>query len=466
MRILIILFLLWSLAIFNAQTTPTFPSIESANQYVKENYLKNDRTQFALEYHIQDLSKVKVLKQWQSDGQTVTASFLAYSSVEIHSLFPYKNPKPSDRCHVMLLLETPKEADGAYYQVPVDVIYSRLKNGVLTNNWEFFACRLIGYPTQIGGKEFTKESKIQCLVDAMNRTQIVNQEAILILNNSSSIDLQELRNFYTIDSVEISYENRKSVSEYEINFLVHGEGYYNFIDEKFEENITICKRTLEINTKLSKDGSGWTVTSLYFAQGHSDSPILREDKTFWGNINQVGFQGIFQTKTPFNSPFYAAFNIEKFETDLKTVFVKIFEDPEKNAFMLDQFFDENAPSSVEERAYLINLIKDLKSKRLELYTVNGEPKINFYENIEVEFSQDKFGVVKLRLRCFRNSHYNDSSKQLKKEYKEAGMSEQVLKEGGAFDQELFLDFKCHVVDNYLYLTKVNRDLVANFVVPF
>ncbi|MEZ4923852.1 MAG: hypothetical protein R2780_11820 [Crocinitomicaceae bacterium] len=451
----------------NAQNLPPLPTVDEAFNQVKNVYLKDKNSSLAVDFGISDLSQVKILKSWESEGQTIDASFSAYSSDFMYDLFPFKNPKPKDRCHIYFLLETPKESNGTYYQIPIEVVYTRLKNDALTNSWEFFWNKL-GYPTELGGNEFTAEKKINLLVNSFRSMKIDKLSQQGTINNGVTTDISALMNLYTIKKIEIGYDFRKSVNEYEVNFDIEGEGYYNLLSAKSENEIQIGLRRISVATKMTKQASGWEITYMMIRGEYSGNDQLKVEENFWGHFHEVGFDAIFQTKAAYNPPYYAEFNLRNFEKDIKNAVVSLYSDSLSNANVLDQFFDENEANSKEEKKYLVDLFNNLKSKFVEIYPYSeGLLKaIVFSHKITESFEENKFGIVSLDIRLYRKSLYNDSAKQLKKMYKDGGMSEEILKQGGELDIQLKLEFSCHVVNNYLYLTKVNKAKVDECKIPF
>lgn len=448
-----------------SQNAPSFPMVDDAYNLVLNQYLKNTQSQFAKDYNITDLTKVKVLKKWESDGNKIESIFTGFSSEFMYKMFPFKNPKPIDRCHIIFLLETPKDKEGVYYQVPIDIVYSRLKNDNLTNNWEFYWNKL-GYPTEFGAKEFSKDQKKKCFIEALQHIKLADGKPTLTLSNSTEVDLSILENFYTISKINITYDFRKSVNEFDLIFEIEGEGYYNLDDAKKIEDIKTVSRIVEVDAKITKS-TDWEISSIYIRDKYAGNEKPKADEPFWGKLNDVGFYGIFLTKTPYNPSYYAKFNKLNLEKDLKSALLKVFEDPTKNEHLLNQFFDDNSVTAREEKKYLIDLFKNIKSKCVEIYTNDSNiPDINFSERIEANFSEDKFGIVKVNIRFYRKNYLNDESKELKKKYKEAGMSSELLKNGGEFDKNLILEFSCNVVDNYLYLKQINRSKADEFSIDF
>jgi len=118
---------------------PAFPSIDAAfAKVILSNHEGSIFEATGLHANKFKLLPKKEAREWNDRYSEENSYFSAYSSPRCQELYWASKPNyPNDECHVIFSAVSPKVGSEEYYSVSFEVIYSRLKNSVLTNTWEF-----------------------------------------------------------------------------------------------------------------------------------------------------------------------------------------------------------------------------------------------------------------------------------------------------------------------------------------
>lgn len=458
-KIILLLQLVASSFILNAQNHPPFPSVEDAMNLVKTKFLVKGSS-FEKEYGIKDLSKVKVQKTEEM------SYFSAYASDDSYSLFPLRWPKPQDRCHVLFLLVTPPESDGTYYEVTIDVVYSRIKNNVLTNTWEFYWFDTSGAPTVKGGKNATPTEKINLLVNTLKNIEFNQdkQNAKLLLKNGNEAILNEFEKHYSIDSIGFTEEYFSSKTTKEWYFTTKGKIYSSLMATPSRNDIKFMNAYTKIKMVLTQNKNDWEITDLYIYPSNYSNEEKYNLKSYSGMICEVGFEGILFKTTPFNPHYKNNFVKNEHIDKIYKMFINSYlkkGDNYEEAFLY--FNPKNTDVSQKQAQNFLNFLKEINQKCVEIYKESD----NQYDlKIYPEFESDN-KTLTITFRGYRPNCFWDNFNHYKKIYKDAGMSASLIKTtGGMFDLSIELKFTLVAIDNILYIDTFDDNKAKSIEIPF
>jgi hypothetical protein len=200
---------------------PPFPSIDAAFAKV---VMATYQSQILIESGL-PVSKFKMLpkkevKEWNNKYSEENSYFSAYTSTQAQKLFWTSKPDyPKDECHIIFSANSPKVGNEEYHSIAFDVVYTRLKNAVLTNTWEFKYVDYAGHyafnKKGLDGKLMV-ENAIKALMQTKNVAAKIEDETV-DLNGNVYRFYADFKMMASIDSVTFE-KNEFNPSNYYLNF--------------------------------------------------------------------------------------------------------------------------------------------------------------------------------------------------------------------------------------------------------
>ncbi len=437
--------LLCNVHIVFSQTIPAYPSADDAVLKAKNSNLLNGLLN---QYYNVDVAKCTFSKKYFSpaDNKVVDSYFGRYTSNRCSELFPIS--MPYDRCLTRITVTTPKDASGVIYDVPVEVIYSRLKNDALTNQWEFNSVEL-GSPKITGGIANNSKAKIALLVEGIKRFPLKDGNLDGSPNEMGYSSADGLKNFSRIDSIYTTGDNIINANEQTWYFEIKGQDYSSNTGDIIESGRITDKYIVEAELKVKLENAKWNIVSLFIRDRYKTEKTKEIYKgPILATFGKTTFDNLYKRNSyyEFDATTKEALNLKAIQ--LTNSIQNLTFNQETDLKLLVQFFDpENNPEKMA--LSLFNLFKEIKDKQcilkdMEIYSsYYGKPNSGSTENKIV------FNPTIKRGNCLSNP-------ELKEQYKAAGMSSKLMKQtGGDYNAQLKnTDIKLIIKGNNIYLNSI------------
>lgn len=211
-----------------AAQTPPFPSIDAAfAKVVMANYDGEIFKSTGLHANNFKLLPKKQAREWNEKYSEENSYFSAYPSTRCQELYWASKPNyPDDECHIVFSAVSPKVGNEEYYSISFEVIYTRLKNSVLTNVWELKWVMYGGAYTYnrkgIDGKLMV-ENAVNALLQTKGVAKKLSYEEPVNLNGNVYTFHIDFGDFSSIDS--ITFKNNE----------ISNGGYYLYFYGTFQD---------------------------------------------------------------------------------------------------------------------------------------------------------------------------------------------------------------------------------------
>lgn len=432
---------------------PSLPSVESVfkqyqatNQYVakslKEKYLiANPAT---CKFEMQSNASSSQTSEWN-----------VFKSSQGYKLNWYW---PEDRAIVTFKVTTPANKEGVSYVMPLTVEYSRIKSGVLQNEWNYYSWSF-GNPWQVkGGKE-----------DALFQELLVSNLLELkgsLDPNDREMDIQYLAPFTSVTSIEKSTrpQQRESYSDKENviqQYILTGETI-EYAPQVYEEanvkdNYTNSKGYIEVVFERSVDKTKrgeWSFAGFNGGPGNKiEHGTPTGDKKLYKTAGAFGFSEIYKKdKQETETPYFTDTYVEEYEKRISEAFTNLFLGKEGAQDELKKYIVGGGDDILKA---FVDRANELKNKFVELKPGDD------HSGIYVSVSSISYGKVAERgkltfdIKGVRRKYGKD--KTLKNKYKAAMSKEAFSYFEGSFDYSETI---------YLKLVEFDGDILINEVPEF
>jgi hypothetical protein len=408
------------------QDLPPLPSVEKvfedikANKFVYER-LKND-------YHIAD-PKSCTFKMSIPDrgGDEVKSYWSTYQSDNAQEI----NWKwPDDRASVYFTVITPKSTEGISYVLPLQVEYSRIKNDIITNSWEYYWW-MFKAPLKTVGKPKQKELN-DSIIEAFKKFEfsfIPSSDFGYPEDLETFIHISDIADSEVAD-VTSSDSYREWMTRFYIlkgDYIKTEEGSKNYLGyEKIGAHYTNAEYRLaakfERNKKIdNQKATDWKfVGFINYDSRFVSKGTLITDSNMYVTMHRFGFEKIYQKpKTVIERDYFTDASILEFENNVNQALTDVFmgkANCEENLLKLC--------TDASVRDGWVAHINEIKRKAVKL------EKVDIYTQDVIDYARgrDEHADISIRIYFSRESWKKDKS--LKSVYKEAGMSKDVLAQGG------------------------------------
>jgi len=428
-----------------AQTLPAYPTADDAVLKAKNSNLLNGLLN---QYYNVDVAKCTFSKKYFSpaDNKLVDSYFGRYTSNRCSELFPIS--MPYDRCLTRITVTTPKDASGVIYDVPVEVIYSRLKNDALTNQWEFNSVEL-GSPKITGGIANNSKAKIALLVEGIKRFPLKDGNLDGSPNEMGYSSADGLKNFSRIDSIYTTGDNIINANEQTWYFEIKGQDYSSNTGDIIESGRITDRYIVEAELKVKLENAKWNIVSLFIRDRYKTEKTKEIYKgRILATFGKTTFENLYKRNSyyEFDATTKEALNLKA--KQLQNIIINLTYNQEKDLKQLVQFFDpENNPDKLA--LGLFNMFKEIKEKQCILKEINiyssyyGKPNSSASENFIA------FNVSLNRASC-------ETNPELKEKYKTAGMNNKLIKQtSGYYNISLKNNnIKLVIKDNAIFLASI------------
>lgn len=274
--------------------TPPFPSIDAAfAKVVIANYEQPIFQETALHANQFKLLPKKEVKEWNEKYSEESSYFSAYPSERCKDLYWAAKPNyPDDECHVFFSANSPKVGNEEYKSIIFEVVYTRLKNSVLTNNWEFKYVDFGGSYTfnrkGLDGKLILAEVE-KALMQTKSVFSKIDYETVNINGNEYHFGVS-FRDFTSIDSITFDKEGNSN-DTYNLNFYGHFQTY-----EYGDECLPTYSGTKKLVSRVSMTINGGKVVETYFRDGYGSKDLTSEEKPKEGfkNAEELTFAQLYK----------------------------------------------------------------------------------------------------------------------------------------------------------------------------
>lgn len=408
------------------QDVPPLPSIEKVFQDIKNNKfvyesLKED-------YHIAN-PKSCTFKMGSPNGEGGYADAY-WSTYQSDNAYKINWKWPDDRASVYFTVITPKSTEGISYELPLLVEYSRIKNDIITNSWEYYWW-MFKAPLKTIGKPKQKE-----LNDTL--INVFKGFEYRFIPNSDFGYPEDLEKFVFISEITESPDSdvtrsdsyREWMTRYYIvkgDYIRTEEGKNNYLGyERISSHYTNAEFKLAVQFERNKKIDNQKATDwkfkefIYYESKMKQVGTLIKDTNIYTTMHRFGFDKIYQKpKTVIERDYFTDASILEFENNI-------------NQALTDVFMGK---ANCEEN--LLKLCTDMTVRDGWLAHVNEiKRKAVKFENIKlytqdiIDYARGKDEFADLSLRIYYSRESWKKNKSLKSVYKAAGMSKEVLAQGG------------------------------------
>lgn len=436
------------------------PSVSSVFSDIKANPKLYEKLK--TDYKILNPKSCKIeMKMTIGGGDVIVSDWSTYKSQEGTRLNYYW---PDDRAYTVFTLTTPESSEGVTYSLPLVVEYSRIKDGVLQNDWSYYWWYFDNPYSSTGGKEdplfydllITKLSEVKGDLIPYKRedipTAIENFTTIQKIEKSNEPDLRE------------HYSNSDNVTR---TYAVYGEAsrFLDSDDSEIESNMINCISHLQVQftrpKENGKDGD-WKIEQIYggFATGIKES-TPSEDKTLYKTVGSHGFKAIFKKEKQLKAiPYFSERYQTQYASELTSIIMDFYHKKEGAAEKLKNHI---VPGGDEIFKSFENFFQELDTKLVKIKPATNSPKHDgLLARLYVEANQIEDGYFMLYTNLERISY--TSEKGLNKVYKDAGMSKDVMNiRAGHYYKSENLEFKIVMIDDEI---KIASKLESENSIPF
>lgn len=257
------------IALNTTAQTPPFPSIDAAfAKVVMTTYDGEIFKSTGLHANQFKLLAKKQAREWNEKYSEENSYFSAYPSTRCQELYWASKPNyPDDECHIVFSAVSPKIGNEEYYSILFEVVYTRLKNSVLTNTWEFKYFQYGGFyvfnKKGLDGKLMI-ENAIKALFQTKGVASKLSYEEPVNLNGNMYKFAIDFRNMASIDSITFN-KNEFNNGGYYLNFYGTNQNYYYDTD-----CIPTSSESKKITAKVSVEEKEGKVVETYFRDGGNE----------------------------------------------------------------------------------------------------------------------------------------------------------------------------------------------------
>jgi len=436
------------------RTTQVFQDIK-ANAAVYDN-LKT-------RYKIENPKACKFeMKMTIGGGDVIVSDWSTYKSQEGERLNYYW---PDDRAYTVFTVTTPASSEGVTYSLPLVVEYSRIKNSVLQNNWSFYWWYFDTPYSSTGGKEdplfydllIAKLSEIEGDLVPYKRneipTAILNFTSIQKIEKSDVADLRQ------------NYSNSDNVTR---TYAVYGEAsqFSDSDDSEIELNLKDCMSYLEVSFTRPKENGKDGEWELYSFNGGWGVGIKKstptDDKTLYKTVGSHGFKTVFQKeKQPKATPYFSERYQKQYAAEVTPILLDFYNKKEGAAEKLKSYI---IPGGDEIFQSFQDFFQELETKLVKVVpnTLNSPNHDGMLARLHVNANEVDNGYFMIYTKVERKAH--TAEKGLAKQYKDAGMSKDVMNRfGGEYKKSDNLEFKIILIDDQI---KIASKLEWSETIPF
>lgn len=430
------------------QDHPKFPNIDQVFQKMVNTpgvYQRLKET-----YLIENPKSSKIEKRMLIGSGEIDSDFSTYKSDEAYRI---NWNWPDDRARTIFTITTPESSEGVKYVLPLVVEYTRLQNGVLTNEWHFNFWRFENPYSVSGGKE---DGVFLSLLEK----EMADFKGNIIEGNREMPEI--IQNFTRIGEIEKSNvpDEREVYGQKDIvtrTYDIHGDiiSYSDWDESVVKMNTNNVVGTMIVKFSREKDASGkpgdWKLEEFLGGFGsHISGGEETDDKTLYKTVGIEGFQYIKENgKQERKIPFYSEQYVNEFEAGFKNALKDLFLNKEGAKENIKKYL---APGDETVFQAFDLLMSDARDKQMKLYK-NDENDSGIKVSLSVEKSEEADKQEGTLYLVFdRISWFTDKS--LKNVYKDAGMSKDVLNKGGALQVRENYRLKFIIVDGELRVSTI------------
>lgn len=370
----------------------------------------------------------------------------------------------NDATHIYVLATTPKDKEGFYYEVLIDVTYSSYNATMPLGKW-VLKSSYVGMNDyyQRGGDKNAANKRMTEVISILKKFKGHDHPDAAIKFTTSDLD-------YAVISIDSVYKNPEKQDE-----ALTYQRMWNYMAKcqvaVYEDGLSKIEKyataTMEIRIEWNKPENGgndsWYVDNVDFGyprviNGTEKKPGQAEQNSLerykW--LSKYGFETIYKKKETFTRSRNSLGELEAFQANMQNALKKMYENPEAGkadfaalvnpkAANKDAIVNSYYEQVVEAKKYMMNL---------DDATVKS--------SADYEDGQIKFFSTTVVLRLDRPWVGND--KAMMKKYKDAGVSKQTLTStGGQLSSRIFAnDPEFVLVDNNWYLNTAAEPKEKNF----
>lgn len=275
-----------------AQKTPPFPSIDGAfAKVVMTTFESQIFKETGLHANQYKLLPKKEVKEWLDKYSEENSYFSAYPSTRCQELYWASKPNyPDDECHIMFSANSPKVGNEEYKSIVFEVVYSRLKNSVLTNTWEFKYFQYGGYyifNKKAADGKYLVNNAVEALLQNKGISDKFENETIDNNGNKYKFSF----NFNYMSSIDsIIYEKTDFKSSYNLNFYGTYNRYYFDTD-----CLPTSSGTYKLIVKASQEEEGGKVIGTHLRYSYFEElTTIKDAKEGFKTGNELTFSELYK----------------------------------------------------------------------------------------------------------------------------------------------------------------------------
>lgn len=442
------------------QDVPPFPSVDATYKKV----LGFNAVYEALkkDYKIENPKACKFEKIMTiGGGDVIKSDFSSYQTDHGRSL-NYR--WPHDRCYTVFTVTTPPSSEGVTYKLPLVVEYTRIKHDVLTNNWEFYWWYFDTPYSTKGGKD--DQLFFELTIEALKKIE----GKIVPFKRGTSIPpaLEDMTSISKIeknpkeqDLREMRYSDKDYLTRH---YICHGTATkFQDSDEAIvEQNFKGSKAYISVQFVRPKDESGktgdWSVYKITGTNWQLDRGEPSEDKNLYQTLASIGFDKVYKKPpTPKTPTYFSRTYQDQFDVELEKALIDLYFQKEGAEDNLRKLLIPDGEAILKS---FQDYFADMRAKFVDLKEEDG--KITGITSSLAVYTDAEKCKLRLYINGKRKSYATDKS--LKKKYKAAGMTKDVLNRynGSHTDRESH-DFKLELLNGQL---KIAEPIKRKDPIPF
>ena len=370
---------------------PAFPSVDAAfAKVLLANYDEEIFKATGLHANKFKMLAKKEAREWNEKYTEENSYFSSYPTSRCKELYWQTAPNyPDDECHIMFSANSPKVGNEEYYSVVFEVIYSRMKNSVLTNTWEFkwviFGGHYVLNRKGLDGKLMI-DNAVKALMQTKGAASKISYETVN-LDGNNYIFYFDFKDFSTVDSI-VFRNNQISNGGYYLDF------YGTFQNFQYGDNcLPSYAGTKKLVAKVSVETKEGKVveTQLRDDFGSSELTNIKGPKEGFKTSEELTFAQLYKkAKQPkCESAAGVAFKYESVE-DRKAKFVECLksiladEKQLKNPEKIKEYLPPNDDGGYDKFVALFKALEDqgygwrnvVEKKETFKYEIYGRKLIN------------------------------------------------------------------------------------------
>ncbi|HEY1038303.1 MAG TPA: hypothetical protein VGF30_02810 [Bacteroidia bacterium] len=430
---------------------PAYPSKEQVLKDAKNNYTLSGITQIYTAPLTWDKIKLEY-KMYVNGNELVESSYYDYQS----TLAKKGDLDYNDMTSVYVLATTPKNSEGKYYEITIEVRYTRYGGVISASKWSYKECNIGSNAyTQKGGSAAADAKRLNQVIDLMKKYK------------GDKNTPKEPTNFYItrydedfvkIDSICLDKEQQDKNLTYQRFHYYKIKGLMVKRDGNKRTYYANSSADMYIEWELKEGEKEWKPVTVAIERfTPSDTKVSAKALGITGNqelksFEAFGFEDIYKKTAISERNLYTEADLKDFGEKIEKTLKLIYTNPEEGKKQLEELVDPLAPGKQE---IIDSYYTPIVSAKKFMCTYGENSFVSVSAWITEEDNKKKLHIERIVSDVdFKREGTED--KTLLKAYKEAGISKETLKTtwGGRYDEAWRVEISPVFKNNQWYIGNV------------